>query len=229
MSTEDGRFSEQTQRFLQEMDRRADRMAPREIADRVSQLVCAQDEWRRTRCLNMIPAENALSRNARRLLDSDMAIRLTEGFPGDKEFPPPRHQEFIDEIEGYLIALTKRLFRVRHVEWRPVDTPMANTSAFFALTQPCDTILVQSMDGRANMNYHPVAIPRVLRLNVVDMPATREFEIDPDAVRTVARRVRPKVLVVGGGYTLFPYPVRALRAIADEVGAALFFDAAHVA
>jgi glycine hydroxymethyltransferase len=89
-------------------------------------------------------------------------------------------------------------------------------------------MLVQAMDGGANMNYHPIAIPRVLRLKVVAMPATRTFEIEPDRVREQALAVRPRVLVIGGGTVLFPYPIRALRQIADEVGAHLVFDAAHL-
>jgi glycine hydroxymethyltransferase len=84
------------------------------------------------------------------------------------------------------------------------------------------------MDGGANMNYHPIAIPRVLRLKTANMPSSKTFEIDPDGVRARAREVRPKVLVIGGGNVLFPYPVRALREIADEVGAYLFYDAAHL-
>jgi glycine hydroxymethyltransferase len=228
MSTEDGRFSDKSLQFLASIEQKVGQMSPEAAARRVIDLVEDHDTWRRRRCLNMIPAENVLSRGARRLLDSDMAIRLTEGFPGDKEFPPPRHNVHIDEIEGILIALTKQLFKVRHVEWRPVNTTMANTAAYAAMTEPGDTILVQAMDGGANMNYHPIAIPRVLRLKVAPMPATETFEIDPDRVRAQALVVRPKVLVIGGGTVLFPYPIAALRAIADEVGASLFFDAAHL-
>jgi glycine hydroxymethyltransferase len=176
----------------------------------------------------MIPAENALSRNARRLLDSDMVTRLTEGFPGDKEFPPPKHHVHIDEIEGYLIALTRKLFQVKHVEWRSINTTMANTAAYASMAEPGDTILVQSMEGGGNMNYHPIAIPRVLRFKVEPMPGTATFELEPDQVAIAARRIKPKILVIGGGTVLFPYPVKELRAIADEVGARLFFDAAHL-
>jgi glycine hydroxymethyltransferase len=229
MTTADGRFSQKTLDFLARMDAKFAHMSPQAIADRVVELAATQDEWRETKCLNMLAAENVLSRNARKLLDSDMATRLTEGFPGDKEFPPPKHQPYIDEIEGIIITLVKRMFRAKHVDWRPINTTMGNAVAYFALTDPGDTILVQSMEGGANMNYHPVAIPRIRELNVVDMPPTREFEIDPDAVRAVARKVKPKMLIVGGSYTLFPYPVRELRSIADEVGATVFYDAAHVA
>jgi glycine hydroxymethyltransferase len=227
MSTEDGRFSQRTLEYLDAVERRMSGMAPEAVAERVVELVAEHDSWR-SRCLNMIPAENALSRNARRLLDSDMVTRLTEGFPGDKEFPPARHHVQIEVIEGYLIALTKKLFRVKHVEWRPINTTMGNTAAYAAMAEPGATILVQAMEGGGNMNYHPIAIPRILRFKVEPMAASATFEIDPAQVAEAARRVKPKILVIGGGTVLFPYPVRELRKIADEVGARLFFDAAHL-
>ncbi len=107
---------------------------------------------------------------------------------------------------------------------------MANTVVLVGLTRPGDVLLVQSMDGGANMGYHPGAIPDLRGLNVRDMPVAGDyFEVDVEGVRRVARECRPAMLVVGGSYALFPYPVRELRAIADEVGAVLLYDAAHLA
>lgn len=227
MPTDDGRFSAKTLAYLDTVDRRLEAIPPEAAARRVIELVDQHDGWRK-RCLNMIPAENSLSQKARRLLDSGMATRLTEGFPGDKEFPPARHNVQIDEIEAILIGLVRKLFGVRHVEWRPVNTTMANTVAYAAMTQPGDTILVQSMDGGGNMNYHPTAIPRILQLRVIDIPGSRTFEIDPDAVRRLGREHRPRAIVLGGGYALFPYPLAELRAIANEIDARIYFDAAHL-
>ena len=89
---------------------------------------------------------------------------------------------------------------------------MGNTAAYAAMTEPGDAILVQSMDGGANMNYHPGAIPRILQLRTVDIPGSRTFEVDPEEVRRLAKRHRPALIVIGGGYVLFPYPVRELKA-----------------
>jgi len=221
-------LTERSGRYLDEQAEILDRLAPRKIAERITGLVHSHDEWRRTQCLNMVAAENVMSRGARRLLDSDMATRLTEGFPGDKESPPPRQNVHIDQIEATIIALAQRFFGGKHVEWRAVSTTMVNAIAFFALTDPGDAILVQSMEGGANMNYHVKAIPRLRGLRVHDMPPLEDFAFDLDQVRAVARRVRPAMLVIGGSYVLFPYPVAELREIADEVGARLFYDAAHV-
>ena len=54
------------------------------------------------------------------------------------------------------------------------------------------------------------------------------YTVDVDALRTLAREVRPKLITAGGSLNLFPHPVARMRAIADEVGATLLFDAAHL-
>lgn len=213
--------------YLAEIAKRYEDISPREIAARVESLVAGYESWRRT-SLNLMAAENTMSRRARRLLDSDLATRVTEGFPGAKDFPPGKHNVHIDEIEGLFIALAKRLFRAQYVEWRATSTTMANAVAFWSMTEPGDTILVQSMEGGGNMNYHRVAIPHLRQLKVEMLPHSSDFTIDADQAARTARAVRPKLIVIGGSQVLFPYPLKELRQIADEVGARILFDAAHL-
>lgn len=207
---------------------RLEELSPRQLAEHVASLTGDHDRWRREQCLNMNAAENMLSPGVRRLLESDLATRVTEGFPGDKEFPPPRQNEHIDQIEATLVHLTRRLFRCEYVEWRAVNTTMALSIVLFALTQPGDTILAQGLEGGGSMAYHPDGIGGLRQLNVVSLPPAGDFEIDVEAARALARTHRPRVIIVGGSYVLFPYPVRELRAIADEIGATLIYDGAHV-
>ena len=100
----------------------------------------------------MIAAENVMGYKTRQLLDSDLATRVTEGFPGAKYFPPPKHNQYIDEIEATIITLAKKCFRAKYVEWRPLNNTMANAVVLFSLTKPGDVIMVQSMAGGANMS-----------------------------------------------------------------------------
>src|SRR5207248_6748105 len=118
----------------------------RETAALIENLTRGHDQWRAA-CLNMNAAENTMSRRTRALLDSALATRVTEGFPGNKEFPPARQNVQIDEIEATLILLARELFSASYVEWRPVSTSMANAVAYFALTEPGDALLVQPMEG----------------------------------------------------------------------------------
>ena len=198
----------------------------RQLAERVYRLVAEHDQWRR-QCLNLMPAENTSSAGTLRLRGSYIGTRATEGFPGDKE-PPHRHDEHIDEIEAILIAICQRLFRARYVEWRTSSTTMANAVALFALTQPGDVIMSQAMRGGANWNYNAMAVPRLRGLRVEEIPPGPDFGIDLKTLGPLARRVRPKFFVLGGTKVLFPYPLRELRALADEVGARILYDAAHV-
>jgi len=209
---------------------RADEMVgastPLGIARRVSRLVAEHDEWR-ARCLSLLPAENTSSRGSLELRRSYIGTRATEGFPAAKEMPRG-HDAHIDEIEAILIAVCKRLFRAKYVEWRTTSTTMANAVALFALTEPGDVIMAQTMRGGANWNYNAMAIPRLRGLRVEEIPPAPDFGIDVDALRPAARQIRPKFFVLGGTKTLFPYPLSDLREVADEVEARILYDAAHV-
>ena len=203
--------------------------SPAQTAGRMARLTWEHDCWRAQSCLNMNAAEGLMSRGARRLLASDLATRVTEGAPGDKVFPHRRQNRYIDEIEATLIGLAQKLFQARFVEWRPVTTSMANAAVFVSLTRPGDTILVQSEAAGGNYSYNSTGFPPLLGLNVVGLPYTgRCFELDIAAAAKVVRELRPRMIVVGGSNVLFPYPLRELRAVADEVGALLMYDAAHV-
>lgn len=213
--------------FLEAIAAATDPMDPAVIAARIGALADQHARWRRS-TLNLLASENSISRRALALLSSPIATRLTEGFPGDKEFPPPRHNAEIDEIEATLIALVRRLIPARFIEWRTTSNTMANAVALAAVTSPGDRILVQALHGGGNMSYHPGALPDLLRLSVVTLPPGPVVDLDLEAARATARSLRPAAIVVGGSYMLFPLPVAELRSIADEVGAALIYDAAHV-
>jgi len=219
-----------SRQYLEGIERSVQTAAPAATAVRIADLVAGHERLRRRRALNLNAAESTMSYPARRLLDSDLATRVSEGPPGDRIFPIGHQNDYVDELEAIIVAQTRRLFRAEFVEWRATSTTMANTVALFALSKPGDTLLVQSMEGGANMSYQDGAIPSLHGLTVQAMPIAGDaFEIDVDGVRRAARDLRPAMLIVGGSYVLFPYPVAELRAIADEVGACLLYDAAHLA
>ncbi|MGE0555561.1 MAG: hypothetical protein AB7R55_19175 [Gemmatimonadales bacterium] len=221
-------LSPSSRRYLDQVLARVEQEDPAATAGRVRELVDRQVAYR-SECLNLLPAENTTSWQTRLLLASGIATRVSEGFPGDKLFPPEPLNREIDEIEAIVVAQTRRLFRARWVEWRPLTNTMANVMALEAVTVPGDRLLVQSLEGGANMGYQRGAIPDLLRLEPHPLPWGPLYGIDLDRAREAARRLRPRVIAIGGGYFLFPLPVRELRSIADEVGALLLYDAAHVA
>ncbi len=201
---------------------------PRAIAARVKAIVEEHDDWRRNKCLNLNPSENAISPGARRLLDTDLATRVTEGFVGDKEYPPAPMNRYIDEIEGILIHNVRKMFRCNYVEWRTMSSSMANSLVYFALSKSGDTIMSQSNKGGGNDSYRPNGPPLLRGLKVADLPDAPLFDVDYDALDKSIKRVKPAWLVVGGGRILFPYDLKRLREAADTIGAHILYDAAHV-
>lgn len=216
--------------FIEQHRTRARVTSPEERARTVRELVVAHDRWRRSCCLNLTPAENTLSSRSAALLDSDLATRVTEGLPGDKEYPAGAQNRYIDEIEATLISEAAALFDVPFVEWRPVSTTMANAVTFFALAQRGERLLVQSREAGGNYSYQQAAVPALAGLQVHSIPALGDlFDLDVSACRRLARELRPKLIVIGGSYALFPSPVADIAAIAREVGAFVVVDMAHTA
>lgn len=225
-----GRNTERAQDYVARISRGLESRSPAEIAARIGEVVAAHDGWRDREAISLNAAENVLSVKARALLRSDMATRVTEGFPGDKDFPADRQNRFVDEIEASIIHMLRALFGARHVEWRPVSTSMANATLLFTLTEPGDTILVQPESAGGNYSYNPSGPPRAARLDVRPLPFLEtSFEVDLDRAIDAILAARPKLIFVGGSNVLFPYPVRELREAADRVGAKLVYDAAHTA
>ena len=226
MRVDDAVMPDESLELLAEVESRVESWTGRELAERVAELVGEHDRWR-AECLNLMPAENTASEASRRLRSSYFGTRATEGFPGAKE-GPRKHDAHIDEVEAILVAICRRLFRAQYVEWRTTSTTMANAVALFALTEPGDVVMSQTMRGGANWNYNAMAIPKIRGLRVEEIPPGPDFGIDLDALAPAARRVRPRFFILGGTKILFPYPIRELRALADEVGARILYDAAHV-
>ena len=224
-------FPEVTVRYLEAMDAKLARMSPRQIAARVKELSAADEHWRRRKCISLRAAEGVMGTASQSLLNSSLATRVSEGFPGDKSFPGIRGtDEYLDEVEATLIFQLRRLFGAKYIEWRPLSNSMANAMPYLVLTRPGDVVLAQSwIGGGANAANTPNGPGGLKDLVFLEMPFHDNYQHDVEGIRRLARAARPKIIVAGGGYVLFPYPLRELRSIADEVGAMLMYDAAHLA
>jgi glycine hydroxymethyltransferase len=219
-----------TVEFIDSVAARLSRLSPEEIARHARDLGRSDDEWRRRKCISLRAAEGLMSAAAQRTLDSYTATRVSEGFPAVKSGSGKGTDRYIDELEATIIYLARQLFRAKYVEWRPISNTMANALALLTLTEPGDVVLGQAMGaGGGNAAYHERGPGALRNLRFVDLPYRGHYEVDADATRKLAREVRPKLIFIGGSWVLFPYPVRELRAIADEVGAVLVYDAAHLA
>lgn len=197
---------------------------PRELAGEVERLVTAHEAWR-ARCLNLDAAESLSSARSTRVLASDLAQRACPGPIGRRNH---RGARYVDAIETHAAALLRRLLGARHVELQIPSGSLANGLALRALTEVGDPILrIQRPRAHPTFDADGFAGHRGLRIH--DVAVDREtFTVDLDRLRDAARRVRPRLICLGSAVMLFPYPVGEIAAIAEEVGARVLYDGAHV-
>ncbi len=177
-------------------------------------------------CFNLNPATNTVNPKAERLLAMGIGNRPSLGYPGDKY---EMGLEGIERIEVICAELAAEVFNAPFVEIRVGSGALANLYAFMATAKPGDTILVPPAEIGGHVTHHAAGAAGLYGLTSIAMPVdAARFTVDLDGVRRLARRHRPKLITIGGSINLFDHPVAGLRTIADEVGAHLLYDAAHM-
>ncbi len=162
-------------------------------------------------------AEAALARG--------LGSRPSLGYPGDKY---EMGLEAIEEIEVIAAELAAEVFGATYAEIRCASGAMANLYGFMALARPGDAIIAPPPAVGGHVTHHKAGCAGLYGLVTHDAPVNADgYTVDLDALREMALRVRPRMITIGGSLNLFPHPVRQVRAIADEVGAWVLFDAAH--
>ncbi|MFQ5859038.1 MAG: serine hydroxymethyltransferase, partial [Anaerolineae bacterium] len=200
-------------------------LAPRQAKNQVLDIVRQDEEWRGRQCINLLAPEALMSPTARRLLSSELSQRAGEGEIGNRWFAGTR---YIDDLEALCVELAKQLFRCNFADHRMVSGMVSNTVVYFALAQPGDVVmsLPKPAGGHSSNRMDGPAGLRGCR--IVDVPFDpHEMTVDVEAFRQEAERVRPRLIALGSTLTLFPYPVREMKAVAEELGAHLYFDGAH--
>ena len=202
-------------------------LSPLALAERVEQLNQEQVTHLTRRCLNLYPGTNIMSPRVAGLLSSTIATRASEGHPGAKYQTGLRWAE---EIEVIAAELVRRLFGAKYAEVRPMSGSMANMAVLNGLTDPGDVVFSLSTPVGGHISHQRAGAAGYRRLEIHKIPYDpQDWEIKLDELRREVRAHPPKLIIVGASLILFPYPVREIRAIADEVGAWLMYDAAHVA
>lgn len=216
---------EATRLKLAEAEAKIKKMKPIELVQHLVSLVERNENWRGKSCINLLAPENLMSPIARGLLSSELSERTAEGEIGDRWFSGLR---YIDEIEALAVELAKTLFRSRYADHRLVSGMLGNMTAYFALTKPGDTIMsIKEPDG-GHVSNRGGGCAGCRGLRVVDIPFDpHEMSIDVKSFADLALEVKPRLIALGSSLTLFPYPLREIHEIADEVGARIFYDGAH--
>ena len=177
-------------------------------------------------CVNLNPATNAMNPKAEALLAAGIGARPSLGYPGDKY---EMGLEAIEKIEVLAAELAAEVFGARYAEIRVGSGALANLYVFMMAAKPGDAIIAPPAAIGGHVTHHAPGAAGFYGVETVSAPIDpASYTVDVDALRTLAKRVRPKLVTIGGSLNLFPHPIREIRAIADEVGALVLFDAAHM-
>ncbi len=195
------------------------------VADRIEALIARNLEIHDQDCFNLNPATNVMNPRAEAALARGLGSRPSLGYPGDKY---EMGLEAIEEIEVIAAELAAEVFGATHAEIRVASGALANLYGFMALAKPGDAIIAPPAVIGGHVTHHKAGCAGLYGLVTHDAPVDADgYTIDIPALRALAHKVKPKIITVGGSLNLFEHPVAEVRAIADEVGAKVLFDAAH--
>ena len=181
---------------------------------------------RQTTGLQLIASENFTSPAVMRAVGSVLTNKYSEGYPGKRYYGG---NAVIDDVEGLAIERVKALFGAEHANVQPHSGANANMCVYQALLEPGDTVLGLSLDHGGHLTHGSPVNASGLLYDFVAYGVGAEERIDVEEVRAKAIEHRPKLIVVGT--TSYPRRLdpQPFKAIADEVGALLMFDIAHLA
>jgi glycine hydroxymethyltransferase len=187
-----------------------------------------QDELHRQQNgLELIASENFVSEAVLEAQGSVLTNKYAEGLPGKRYYGGC---EFVDEVERLAIERVKKIFNAPHANVQPHSGAQANMAVFFAMLKPGDTILGMALDQGGHLTHgSPVAFSGKW-FNATHYGVDPETgRIDYENVAKIAREHKPKLIICGASNYPRIIDFAAFRKIADEVGALLMADIAHIA
>ena len=187
----------------------------------------AQEVDRQVSKLELIASENFTSIAVRQAMGSVMTHKYAEGYPGKRYYGGC---EFVDQAEDMARERVRELFDAGYANVQPHSGSQANMAVYFAVLEPGDTILGMDLSHGGHLTHgSPVNFSGKL-FNVVFYGVDKETQrIDYDQVLAQAKEHRPKLIVAGASAYPRTIDFKRFREIADEVGAKLMVDMAHIA
>lgn len=192
-----------------------------EIAD----LITAELE-RQASHIELIASENWVSKAVMAAMGSPLTNKYAEGYPGRRYYGGC---QCVDEVENLAIERAKKLFGCEYVNVQPHSGAQANMAAFFALLKPGDKILGMNLDHGGHLTHGSPANISGSYFKTSFYGVEEDGFIDYDKVRETALRERPRLIVAGASAYARTIDFKRFREIADEAGAYLMVDMAHIA
>lgn len=199
---------------------------PDGVDARLHELMVENRQIHEAECLNLNPATNVMNPRAEAALASGLGSRPSLGYPGNKY---EMGLEAIEEVEVIAAELAAEVFKASYVEVRVGSGALANLYTFMALAEPGDAIIVPPPSIAGHVTHHNAGAAGLYGLDIHYAPIDPDlYTVDPEGLRQLAEEVKPKVITTGASLNLTHHPVDEIRSIADDVGAKVLFDAAHL-
>ncbi|MBE9532311.1 MAG: serine hydroxymethyltransferase [Proteobacteria bacterium] len=177
--------------------------------------------------LELIASENFVSRAVMEAAGSVMTNKYAEGYPNKRYYGGC---ENVDIVELLAIERAKELFGCDHVNVQPHSGSQANMAVYMAMMKPGDTLMGMDLSHGGHLTHGcPVNFSGQMYNNVFYGVRKDDHRIDMDQVRDIAKEHSPKIIVVGASAYPRTIDFKAFREVADEVGAMIMVDIAHIA
>ena len=181
---------------------------------------------RQSRNLELIASENIVSEAAMLAMGSVLTNKYAEGYPGKRYYGGC---ENVDVIENLAIERAKELFGCDYVNVQPHSGAQANMAVQFAVLQPGDTIMGMNLDQGGHLTHGSPVNMSGKYFHVVLYGVDENGYLDYDEMRRLALECKPKMIIAGASAYARTIDFKKFREVADEVGAVLMVDMAHIA
>ena len=192
-----------------------------EIADAMSKELNRQREN-----IELIASENIVSKAVMAAMGSYLTNKYAEGYPGKRYYGGC---EYFDIVENLAIERAKKLFGCEYANVQPHSGAQANMAVWFAMVKPGDTVMGMNLAHGGHLTHGSPVNFSGTYFNIVPYGVNDEGYIDYDEVLRIAKECRPKLIVAGASAYAREIDFKRFREIADEVGAYLMVDMAHIA
>lgn len=176
--------------------------------------------------IELIASENIVSKAVMAAMGSPLTNKYAEGYPGKRYYGGC---EYVDVVEDLARERAKKLFGCEYVNVQPHSGAQANMAVFFAILQPGDTFMGMNLAHGGHLTHGSPVNMSGKYFNVVPYGVNDDGFIDYDEVLRIAKECKPKMIVAGASAYARAIDFKRFREIADEVGAVLMVDMAHIA
>ena len=176
--------------------------------------------------IELIASENFVSKAVMAAMGSPLTNKYAEGYPGKRYYGGC---QYVDVVENLAIERAKKLFGCDYVNVQPHSGAQANLAVFFAIVKPGDTVMGMSLADGGHLTHGSSVNISGKYFNIVPYGVNSDGYIDYDNVLAIAKECRPKLIVAGASAYARAIDFKKFREIADEVGAVLMVDMAHIA